>query len=200
MQEFNEIPLIVSAGDLWEQATQAEFLTAIGDGSLPPDAFHRWLVQDYLFATGLAGFQAVVAAKTPRPSHKPVIAGLGAIDAELDWFERHLATRDLGLQAEAHPVCMRYVDFLVASAYVQPFEVSLTILFGVEVCYLVAWSRLEAAGPYAEFIERWSNDRFVDYVRSLRTLVDCHPHPDQQALFAQTLRHERDFWRMTWEG
>jgi thiaminase/transcriptional activator TenA len=200
MQEFNEVPLIAAAGELWEQATQAEFLTAAGDGTLPPEAFHRWLEQDYQFARRLVSFQAVLTAKTPRPAHKLLIAGLSAIDAELDWFERHLADRGLAADATPHPACRRYVDFLLTAAYAEPFEVSLAVLFGVEVCYLVAWSQLAASGPYAEFITRWSNDGFVEYVRSLRRLVDRHPHPGQAEAFIATLCHERDFWRMTWEG
>ncbi len=200
MQEFNEVPLIAAAGDLWGQATRAEFLTAAGDGTLPPESFHRWLEQDYQFARGLIAFQAVLAAKTPRPSNKPVIAGLVAIDAELDWFERHLSQRGLDAGAAPHPVCRRYVDFLVTAAYAAPFEVSLAILFGVEVCYLVAWSQLAPSGPYAEFITRWSNDAFGEYVRSLRVLVDRHRHGAQQAAFDATLRHECDFWSMTREG
>lgn len=200
MQEFEKTPLIVAAGSLWGEATQAAFLDAIGEGTLPSAAFGRWIEQDYRFACGLLSFQAVTAAKTPRPSQRPVVAGLASIDAELDWFENHLAQRGLSTDAPAHPVCRRYVDFLLATAYAQPFEVSLAVLFGVEVCYLAAWSRLEAQGPYAEFITRWSGEGFAAYVRTLHELTLRHPHPAQQSCFEQTLRHERDFWRMTWEG
>jgi thiaminase/transcriptional activator TenA len=192
--------LVRAAGAAWHDATRAAFLDAVGDGTLPVAAFHRWLEQDYRFARGLLSFQAVVAAKTPRPSHKPVLAGLAAIDAELDWFEHHLTQRELSTEAPVHPVCRRYVDFLLAAAYAQPFEASLAVLFGVEACYLVAWSGLEAKGPYAEFITRWSSDAFAAYVRALQELAERHSHPAQQPCFEQTLRHERDFWRMTWEG
>jgi hypothetical protein len=41
MKEFAESRLALGAGQLWELGTRAEFLDAVGDGSLPEDAFHR---------------------------------------------------------------------------------------------------------------------------------------------------------------
>ena len=199
-REFETSPLVVEAGELWPQAIHADFLSAIGDGDLPREAFERWLVQDYLFAQGLTTFEAITVAKTPRPAQKVLIAGLAAMDAEMDWFEEMARNRNLDLSAVPHPTCRRYVDFLVASAYSLPFEVLLAVLYSVEVSYLCAWGELNPIGPYAEFIQRWSNPQFVEYVRQLLQLCDGHPHEDQQQYFNEVLRHERDFWKMTWEG
>ena len=200
LREFEESPLVVRSGGLWREATEAEFLSAIRDGNLPREAFQRWLVQDYSFAKGLGAFQAIAVAKTPRPAQKVLIGGLSALDAELDWFEQNAQRQALDLNAALHPTCRRYVDYLIASAYTQPFEVLLAILYGVEASYLCAWSALEASGPYAEFINRWSNAQFVAYVRGLLDVCNLHTHELQQEQFNEVLRHERDFWRMTWEG
>jgi len=198
MREFEDSPLVKEAGDLWLRATRAEFLNAIRDGTIPDDAFHRWLVQDYHFATGLTIFQAVALSKAPRPAHKLLIGGLSSLDGELDWFEQKAGEFGLDLESERHAVCRRYVDYLIASAYSQPFEVLVAILFGVEAAYLAAWSRLESTGPHAEFIDRWSNEAFAGYVRGLQDLAARYRHPDQQSEFNAVLEHERDFWCMTW--
>ena len=87
MKEFTESRLALGAGELWDLGTRAEFLNAVGDGSLPEDAFNRWLVQDYLFVRGFAVFASLTVAKTPRPGQSALIAGLSALDVELDWFE-----------------------------------------------------------------------------------------------------------------
>ncbi|TWT65456.1 thiaminase II/PqqC family protein [Crateriforma conspicua] len=197
---IEQSPLVLGAGDLWREGTTADFLSAIGDGNLPSEAFHRWLVQDYAFAKGLAAFQAVAVARTPRPAQKVLIAGLGALDVELDWFEQKARQYELDLSAAIHPTCSRYVDYLVAAAYTQPVEVLKPILFGVEAAYLSAWSSLEATGPYAEFIQRWTNPLFVKYVTKLLGICDREPDEIQQRQFNEVLQHERDFWRMTWEG
>ena len=199
MEPFEQSRLVVGSGQLWAPATQAKFLSAIGDGTLPEKAFRRWLMQDYLFAKGLTTFQAITVAKTPRGAQKLLIAGLSAMDNELDWFETNAAQRGIKLEAAAHPVCRRYLDFLIAAAYAKPFEILLAILYGVEVSYLAAWSRLDAKGPYAEFIQRWSSSAFEEYVRGLMQLADQHVHPSQQGNFDDVLRHEKDFWQMTWE-
>ena len=200
IRPFIESPLVKGCGGLWKEATTAAFLTAIGDGTLPEQAFHRWLVQDYFFARAATAFQAIVVAKTPRPDNKPLIAGLAALDAELDWFESHISERRLDATVPMHPVCRRYVDFLIAAAYAQPFEVLLAIVYGAEVAYLASWGSLQATGPYAEFITRWTNEGFVVYVRSLLEPCQRRPHADAQDFFNETMRHEREFWRMTWEG
>jgi thiaminase len=200
VKEFAESRLALGAGELWDLGTRAEFLNAVGDGSLPEDAFSRWLVQDYLFVRGFATFLSLTVAKTPRPGQSALIAGLSALDDELDWFEAHAQGRSLDLGAKLHPACQRYVDFLIAAGYSEPFQVLLALFYGVEVAYTVAWGRLEVRGPYAEFIARWTHEDFQTYVRVLSRLVDEHPHPRQQAMFNEVMRHERDFWRMTWEG
>ena len=56
---------------------------------------------------------------------------------------------------------------------------------------------LEPAGPYAEFIERWSSPAFADYVAALRGLAERYPHEAAQEFFNQVLQHERDFWQMS---
>ena len=66
MKEFTESRLALGAGELWDLGTPAEFLNAVGDGSLPEDAFSRWLVQDYLFVRGFAAFLSLTVSKTPR--------------------------------------------------------------------------------------------------------------------------------------
>lgn len=192
--------LIRDAGPLWREATTSPFLDAIACGTLPPEAFRRWLSQDYLFAKGLLAFQAIVLAKSPRDCHGPLVSGLTALDSELGWFETHAARLLISLEIEPHRTCRTYTDFLMRSAYSLPYSTLLAILFGVEVSYLAAWSALEPTGGYAEFIERWSSQPFANYVASLGELAERHRHENAQAPFNTVLAHERDFWRMSWEG
>ncbi len=163
--EFEESPLVAGTGRLWREAAEAVFLSAIRGGNLPREGFQRWLVQDYSFAKGLVMFPAIAVAKTPWPVQNFLIGRLGALVAELDWFEQNAQRQALDLNAALHPTCRRYVDCLIVSVYTQPFEVLLDILYGVEVSYLCAWSALEASGPYAEFINRWSNVHFMACAR-----------------------------------
>ena len=190
--------LIRNAGALWHEATHSPFLDALAAGTLPAEAFARWLSQDYLFAQGLTVFQAMLLAKAPRDCHKPLIGGLAALDNEMNWFEAHAARLRIDLRVTPHPACTVYVDYLKDSATSQPLSVLLAILYGVEVSYLAAWSALLPSGPYAEFIERWSSRAFRDYVAALGDLTERYPHEAAQEQFNMVLLHERDFWKMSW--
>ena len=99
-----------------------------------------------------------------------------------------------------HPACRRYTDFLMRCVYAQPYAVLLAMLFGVEVSYFAAWSALPRSGPYTEFIERWSSADFAGYVAALGALAFQNPHEAAQEHFNEVLAHERDFWKMAWEG
>ena len=192
--------LIRRAGALWEDATHAPFLEAVRQGTLPQESFQRWLIQDYKFAMGLLAYQAICVAKSPRSDHKPLLEGLAALDAELDWFAGHAGRLDLKFDTPTHKICRRYIDYLMKMAHMEPYALLVAILFGVEASYLAAWSDLKAEGPYSEFIERWSSPQFFAYVESLGQLTDRNPHPRRQEVFNEVLLQERDFWTMTWEG
>ena len=192
--------LIQHAGPLWDEATRAPFLEALAAGTLPVEAFHRWLAQDYLFAKDLTAFQAILLAKTPRDCHKALIGGLGALDEEFEWFESHAARLHVDLAIPPHPNCRRYTDFLLRCAYTEVYPILIAMLFGVEASYLAAWSAFVPAGPYAEFIARWSSADFAAYVEALGGLADRHPHETAQQYFDEVLLHEREFWKMSWQA
>jgi thiaminase/transcriptional activator TenA len=192
--------LIRGARTLWHDATHSPFLDAMASGTLPADGFRRWLSQDYLFTSRLLVFQAILLAKAPRDCHQLLIGGLGALDKELAWFESHAARLQVDLDIPAHPICRRYADFLLRCVYIEPHSVLLAILFGVEASYLAAWSAQAPIGPYAEFIGRWSSADFAAYVAALGNLAEQHYQEAAQEYFNEVLVHERDFWKMSWEG
>jgi len=192
--------LIRNSGPLWDEATRAPFLDALAVGRLPVEAFGRWVAQDYLFAKDLMAFQAVVLAKAPRDCHPALVAGLAALDKELEWFEAHAERLQVNLDITPHPACRSYTDFLLRCAYTEVYPVLLAILFGVEASYFAAWSAFEPAGPYSEFIARWSSADFAVYVEALGGLAERHPHEAAQQHFNEILAHEREFWKMSGQG
>jgi thiaminase/transcriptional activator TenA len=192
--------LIQNAGPLWDEATRTPFLEALAAGSLPVEAFHRWLAQDYLFAKDLMTFQAILLAKAPRDCHKALVGGLAALDKELDWFESRAGRLKVDIETPPHATCRKYTDFLLGCVYTEAYPVLIAMLFGVEASYLAAWSAFAPAGPYAEFFARWSSADFAGYVEALGGLVDRHPHEAAQQHFDEILVREREFWKMAWQG
>src|SRR5260370_29522701 len=109
--------LVRNAGLLWDEATRSPFLDALIAGSVAADGFRRWLGQDYLFASGLMAFQAILLSKAPRDCPHPLIEGLAAPYCQLGWFESHTTRLLVDLDITPHATCRRYTDFLIRCAY-----------------------------------------------------------------------------------
>lgn len=191
----------------WRAATSHPFLEAVGEGTFPVGAFEAWLVQDYLFVSDLLVFQARLLARTPRPAQALVAGGLGALEAELGWFEEKAGERGLDLETPRHPTTAAYGD-LMKSLDHEPYPVAVTALWAIEQAYLDAWRGAAPGHPdYREFVEHWTTDEFADYVSGLREaaaaaleVADESEWKQSEAAFLDVARLEKDFWEMAWTG
>jgi thiaminase len=127
-----------------------------------------------------------------------------ALAEELDWFERHLASRGLRTDAPLLPANRAYGDFLLVMAG-APYPAALIVAATAERAYYEAWSGVRPAAPaYAECVDRWTNDAFRDYVHALARATDhalANASPEVAAAaedaFVWTARYEAEFWQMT---
>ena len=71
--------LLAAEGELWAAMAAHPFLVAAANGSLPTDAFDRWLVEDHHFVVGFRRFLARLVELAPtEPARDLLGAGLGA--------------------------------------------------------------------------------------------------------------------------
>jgi thiaminase/transcriptional activator TenA len=183
------------------------FLVAAADGTLPADAFGRWLVEDHHFVVGFRRFLARLVELAPHEAARDVLAGgLGALQGELDLFRAEAASRRLDLATEPGPTTLGYTSYLLASP-TDGWPTAVTVLYGAEKAYFDAWSAVRAASadvassPYAGFIENWSSPAFGQWVDEVAALVDQLPSADH-ATFDRVARFELRFWDavLTGEG
>jgi len=191
---------------LWPALTGHPFVVATGDGTLPGEAFDRWLVADHLFVVGFRRFLGRLLELAPDEAARDVVAGgIAALTPELALFRDEAARRGLALDAEAGPVVLGYTAFVQAST-ADGWASGLTVLYGAERAYFDAWSavRLTAGNhtPYARFVQNWSSPAFGAYVDALAGLVDALEGPTarQLRLFGQVVRFERRFWDAVADG
>ena len=185
--------------DLWERAVSAPFLTAVRDGSLPPEAFARWLAQDALFVADLLRFQARLLARAPRPAQAVLAAGCVALVEELDWFARVADERGLDLDAPQLPATVAYGDLLYRLD-APDVGGALAALWAIELTYLDAWSAARpGAGPYREFVEHWTLPGFASYVAGLETAADAAAADEagtgDDGVFLEVVAAEAAFWQ-----
>ena len=191
--------LIESEPELWRAATHHPFLDGVRDGTLPPEVFARWLVQDYQFGAALTRVEARYLAGAPREDLALLAVGVQAMVAELDWFEQKAAERELHLGAPLHPTARAYIDYLYTLCD-RPYSVQLTALWALERAYLDAWRGASpGAEAFREFVEHWTNDAFASYVAALEAatsrVLGQNADAERDA-FRQVARHERAFWEM----
>jgi len=199
--------LLTRHATAWEAATVHPFLAGVRDGSVPADAFDRWLAQDYLFAQALVRAQSRIAAGAPLADVGLLAGGVVAIVGELGWFEEMAARRGLALDAAVHPTTRAYCDFLLALPY-SAYPAQITAIWALECTYLESWEAARpGAQPYRDFVERWNSDAFRSYVGDLQAAVDRQLETavgeqarEAEEAFVWVTHYERGFWDMAMSG
>lgn len=189
-------PLVAGAGELWAQIPRHPFVVAAADGSLPQEAFGRWLVEDHHFVVGFRRFLARLVAIAPDETARDVLAGaLAPLQAELDLFRSEAERRGLDLGAEPNPTTLGYTAYVQAAAD-DGWATALTVLYGVEKAYFDAWCAVrataETSSPYWAFIDNWSSDAFGSWVAGIEGIL--HHVEADRAAFERVVRFELRFW------
>lgn len=199
--------LLTKHADAWYSATHHTFLEKVKDGTLPEEAFSTWLGQDYYFASSLIDSQCLMLLYSPRSDQSLLIGGLFALESELSWFEENATIFNIDLTLPVLPTARKYKDFLLALQY-KPYVVQITSLWALELAYFDSWSTALPGEPkYKEFIDRWTNDAFKEYVDGLESAVDnalSTASKKERALaevyFLWVVQYEKDFWDMALSG
>lgn len=192
--------LVDEAGPLWREITGHPFVRGVGDGSLDPAVFDRWLAADYVYVIGCRRLIAGLVAAAPDEGQRDVLAaGLAALRGELDMFRDQARRRGVDLEMEPGPTTLGYTAYTQAVLY-EGYPVGLTALYGIEKAYFDAWSsvRETAAEAYWPLVDNWSSASFARWVGELADLVDRvfsdGPTPAARRAFHRVARFEARFW------
>ena len=191
----------------WNAATVHPFLTQCKAGTIKPQQFNTWLVQDYLFVTEFTRMQAQVVRKAPVHHLDTLLAGIIAIKDELNWFRDKAAERQLDLQTPRQSTCVEYCNFMT-SLESLPYAVHIVALWAIELAYNQGWQKPGTMPkPYAEFADRWGNPEFTDYVQLLAVQADevlsnapTSIRQQAEATFLQIATLEQAFWQMAFNA
>jgi len=114
--------LAARAEPMWSQACSHPFTEAIGDGTVPDEAYARYLIEDYTFITDLASTLGYLVAKAPSMRAKSRLSAFLALltSEENDYFLRSFEA--LGIptdqyeKAEQGPIIERFSNLLISSS------------------------------------------------------------------------------------
>ncbi len=207
-----------AARPIWDAQLDHPFVKGIGDGTLEPKVFERWVVQDYgylkefsrVFAWAVAkarrlesmGWYAQVlnlTLNTEMELHRSYAARFGISPAELE-------------EAEMWPTNRAYTDFLVRTAADGDMADLLAALLPCASGYVHIGRALAAGDPpddqrYRDWIDQYASEEFAGAADWLRSELDREAagvgeekarHLEE--IFILSSRYELRFWDMCWEG
>ena len=191
----------------WQEATVHPFLEQCKLGTIQPQQFNTWLVQDYLFVVDFTRMVGRLLAIAPPHHFDLILGGLSAIKDELNWFKAKASERQLDLDTQKQPTCIEYCDYMHSLAP-MPYPVQATAFWTIELAYNQGWQLPGVMPePYTEFADRWGNAGFTEYVKlleqqadeALQTASETVQHQAESA-FLQVARLEKDFWQMAFNA
>lgn len=210
--------LTARAEPFWSAATDHAFTQAIGDGSMPEEAYVRYLIEDYTFVTDLASVLGYLVAKAPTMRAKSCLSGFLALltSEENDYFLRSFEA--LGVEPKTYevaaqgPVTQAFSELLLTSAGEGTYEEGLACLLCAEWVYLT-WGLREAQKPRPEqfWLAEWIDlhsvvgfESFVNWIREEMDRVGTALDADAQEKLGQLFRHmsalEQAFFDAAWTG
>ena len=191
----------------WHDGTVHPFLEQCKLGTIKPEQFNTWLVQDYQFVVEFTRMVAHVLAIAPPQHFDVILAGLSALKDELNWFKEKTSERQLNLNTQKQATCTEYCEFM-KSLEGTPYPVQATALWAIELAYNQGWQLPGVMPePYFEFADRWGNPGFTEYVKLLEQQADevletASETVQQQteAGFLKIAKLEKDFWQMAFNA
>jgi thiaminase (transcriptional activator TenA) len=187
------------------------FNTELAAGTLAPDRFRFYILQDAIYLGEYARVLSIAAAKAPEAATVQVFAGdaVQAIAVEQALHGRYLAEFGVAPEAAAaadpSPDCLAYTSFLLTTAHQQPWPVLVGALLP---CFWIYWDVASAivggAAPdnrYRAWIDTYADPRFGDAVKTVIDIADraaeAASSQVRQAMFAafsRSAQYEYLFW------
>jgi len=199
--------LLQKHNHVWHKATIHPFLEQCKLGTIKPEQFNTWLVQDYLFVLEFTRLIGRVLAAAPTAHFDTLLSGASAIKDELAWFREKATARSLNLNTQKQPACNQYCHFM-QTLWDMPYPVQATAFWAIELAYNQGWQLPgQMSGSYNEFAQRWGNPGFTEYVTLLekqanQVLPEASESIQQQAesAFLQVAQLEAEFWQMAFNA
>lgn len=200
---------------LYETIRTMPFNQALADGTLTEERFKHYIIQDahYLIAFGRS--LAVAAAKADNPdgiiqfteAAKIAIVVERALHA--DYFKRFgISTADFEA-TPLSPICHHYSNYLVATAWAEPYPVALAALLPCFWIYAEVGKdihgRSAANNPYQAWVDTYAGKDFHDAVNGVIATTDrvaAKQSPEtleaMHHAFTRATQLEWMFWDSAW--
>lgn len=184
------------------------FIKGLSDGTLDPDTFTFYAIQDALYLRDYARALSICAAKAPNEEAIEMFSehAAGAIAVERQLHESFFREFGLGDEevrgTEMAPTNLAYTSYLLAVAYGGSFPEALG---AVVPCYWIYWEvgkvLLERGSPnplYQRWIDTYAGDEFAGIVGAVLALTDEVGETLSEGEESKMTQHFRTTARFEW--
>jgi len=200
---------------LYQTIRAMSFNAALADGTLSEDRFRHYIIQDahYLIAFGRA--LAVAAAKADDPdgivqfSEAAKVAIIVERALHADYFKRFGVTQADFEATALSPACHHYSNYLIATAWAEPYPVVLAALLPCFWIYAEVGrdihARAVSPNPYQAWIDTYAGEDFHAAVKGVVDTTDraaAKASPEtlkaMHLSFTRATQLEWIFWDSAW--
>lgn len=199
---------------IWAAQKDHSFVTELAAGTLEEEAFLHWVKQDYRYLLDYARTFSVAGARARDEGTMTHLMGVAhtVLDYEMDLHREFAA--EYGIDpaeletVEKAPTCQAYGDFLVRTAHEGSLAEIAAAIYPCGQGYLDVAAHMaqlsEEEHRYTPFIEKYTDEEFVEAVDWMREFVDhCgerYPgeHEAMEEAFLTSARLEGEFWEMAY--
>lgn len=215
--DFTE-ELRTAAKPIWDAQLEHPFVRGLGDGTMDPEIFKRWVLQDYRYLKEFARVFAWATAKADDLQSMAWFAGVLdlTLNTEMELHRQYAARFGLSqsdLEEEPMwPTTRAYTDFLVRTAADGDMLDLLAALLPCAWGYVEVAEGLARGNPpedqrYADWIRQYASEEFAQAAAWLREEMDrlARGIPEEKKarlreIFLVSSRYEWRFWEMCWRG
>ena len=187
------------------------FLEELAQGTLPPESFRHYIVQDSLYLAEYARVLAIAAARVPTATGRLEFSDGAKVAVQVEealhqaFFAQFGVTPDMARASAPSPACQNYTGYLMTLAATRSYE---ELIAGILPCFWVYWEvgcaikpRAASPNPYAPWIDTYADPGFGEATARVRALVDQAAETAPALLrdamaqaFRMATRYEWMFW------
>ena len=189
------------------------FLAELADGTLPPESFRHYILQDSLYLAEYARVLAIAAARAPTAAARLEFSDGAKVAVEVEgvlhqaFFARFGITPAVAQAAEPSPACLGYTGYLALLAATRSYE---ELIAGILPCFWVYWEvgcaikpQAASPNPYASWIDTYADPAFGAATARVRALVDeaaAQASPATRLAMAKAFGMATRFEWMFWDA
>ncbi|MEE4451268.1 thiaminase II [Novosphingobium resinovorum] len=189
------------------------FLNELAAGTLAPESFRHYIVQDSLYLAEYSRALALAAARAPTASGRLEFSDGAKVAVQVEealhqaFFAQFGVTAEIAAASEPTPACLGYTSYLSALAATRSYE---ELIAGILPCFWVYWEvgcdvkpRAASPNPYAAWIDTYAAPAFGEATDRVRALVDeaaQNATAATRAAMATAFRNATRFEWMFWDS